>query len=100
MKKKREEKAKNLGNEEGEEGDNDNEEEEEEEEEMEIAEEEEEEDAGSKKKKKDINEVASINDRVFICLGRKMDYGEMHAWVMTINKTYDVVTFWEVCEHQ
>lgn len=51
-----------------------------------------------KKKKKggsDDDEDDSLSDRVFVCLGRTKDSGLNHAWVMTINKTYDEVTFWE-----
>lgn len=41
-------------------------------------------------------EVSGINDRVFVCLGKLKEGGQPHAWVMTINKIYDEVTFWEV----
>ena len=41
-------------------------------------------------------DVRGINDRVFVCLGRLKDTGEPHAWVMTLNKTYDELTFWDV----
>ena len=37
-----------------------------------------------------------IGDRVFVCLGKLKDNGISHAWIMTLNKTYDEVTFWEV----
>jgi hypothetical protein len=37
-----------------------------------------------------------INDRVFVCLGRFKETNQPHAWVMTLNKTYDEVTFWDV----
>ena len=40
--------------------------------------------------------MGGINDRVFVCLGRLKDNGAQHAWVMTLNKTYDEVTFWDV----
>lgn len=36
-----------------------------------------------------------MNDRVFVCLGKAKETGQDHAWVMTLSKTYDEVTFWE-----
>lgn len=36
-------------------------------------------------------------DRVFVCLGtlKKQNNSQPHAWVMTINRSFDEVTFWE-----
>jgi hypothetical protein len=31
----------------------------------------------------------TIADRVFVCLGRLRSTGQEHAWVMTLNSTYD-----------
>lgn len=53
-----------------------------------------------KKKKKNTGlteeDVSGINDRVFVCLGKLKENKQPHAWVMTLNKTYNEVTFWEV----
>lgn len=41
-----------------------------------------------------------LKDRVFICLGTlngENDYRK-HAWVMTINRSFNTVTFWETCK--
>jgi hypothetical protein len=54
---------------------------------------------GSKKEEK--VEVETIDDRVFICLGKSTDGLEKkQVWVMTINRTFDTVTFWEVKNHK
>jgi hypothetical protein len=37
---------------------------------------------------------------VFVCLGRARDTNAPHAWVMTLNKTFDTVTFWETTSGQ
>jgi hypothetical protein len=42
------------------------------------------------------DDSAGLNDRVFVCLGKLKETNAPHSWVMTINKTYDEVTFWEV----
>ena len=38
-----------------------------------------------------------IKHRTFVCLGRLNDenHGTPHAWVMTINRSFDTITFWE-----
>lgn len=38
----------------------------------------------------------SINDRVFVCYGMSSDGYERKVWVMTLNRSYDEVTFWDV----
>eukprot|EP00347_Sterkiella_histriomuscorum_P007723 403347806 len=60
-------------------------------------------DVKKKKKKKkgqsgyhEEEENAGINDRVFVCLGKLKESGQSHSWVMTLNHTYDEVTFWDV----
>lgn len=52
----------------------------------------------SKKKKGGpmMDDSLDLSDRVFVCLGTLKDLKKPHAWVMTLNKTYDEVTFWEV----
>ena len=45
-------------------------------------------------------EDSSINDRVFVCLGKLKENGQPHAWVMTLNQTYDEITFWEANSSQ
>lgn len=40
--------------------------------------------------------VGSINDRVFVCLGKLKETGQAHSWVMTLNKMYDEITLWDV----
>ena len=51
---------------------------------------------GKKGKKQHIEDDSfGINDRVFVCMGRLKETGQPHAWVMTINRTYDEITFWE-----
>ena len=42
-----------------------------------------------------------IDDRVFICMGKSSDgFEKIQVWVMTINRTYDTVQFWDVKEHK
>ena len=50
--------------------------------------------------KEDNIETETIDDRVFVCLGKSTD-GEdkTQVWVMTINRKFDEVTFWEVKNH-
>ena len=43
-------------------------------------------------------EETGLNDRVFVCLGRLKASGAQTAWVMTLSKTYDEVTFWDVTQ--
>jgi hypothetical protein len=63
-------------------------------------------DGTDRKKKKMLDkaikeeENSSLNDRVFVCLGRLKSTGASHAWVMTLNKTYDELTFWEIKDHK
>ena len=48
------------------------------------------------KKSKIQDQDSSIEDRVFVCLGRSREHGgKSHAWVMTLSKAFDQVTFWE-----
>jgi hypothetical protein len=47
-----------------------------------------------------VDEEKSLNDRVFVCLGKLREKKKHHAWVMTINKTFDEITFWEVNRHR
>jgi hypothetical protein len=46
--------------------------------------------------------VDSIDDRVFVCLAKAAEGSEKkrEAWVMTIDKNYQTVTFWEVKGHK
>lgn len=46
-------------------------------------------------KKPKNDDSSGLNDRVFICLGKLRETGQPHTWVMTLNRTYDQVTFWE-----
>ena len=42
-----------------------------------------------------------MDDRVFVCLGKSTDGLEKRQiWVMTINRTFDTVTFWEPKAHK
>lgn len=41
---------------------------------------------------------SSLNDRVFVCLGKLKETGADHAWVMTLNRTYDEVIMWDVTQ--
>jgi hypothetical protein len=42
-----------------------------------------------------------LADRVFVCLGtlNHENNGRPHAWVMTINREFDIITFWEPRKH-
>ena len=43
----------------------------------------------------------TVDDRVFVCIGKTTDVIERKAvWVMTINRTFDTVTFWEAKNHK
>jgi len=54
---------------------------------------------GGKKDKKDESET--IDDRVFVCMGKATDGSDKkQIWVMTINRTFNEVTFWEVKNHK
>jgi hypothetical protein len=45
--------------------------------------------------------VSNVDDRVFLCLGKAApDSDQKHVWVMTINKTFDEVTFWAPKAHK
>ena len=57
---------------------------------------------GEEEEKKDEPEKDdSIDDRVFVCLGKHADGSEKRLiWVMTINRTYDTITFWEAKAHK
>ena len=45
--------------------------------------------------------VETIDDRVFICMGRSQDgLGKVSIWVMNFNRTFDTLTFWEVKNHK
>jgi hypothetical protein len=53
-------------------------------------------------KGKDVVEavVETVDDRVFVCLGKSLDgLDTRHVWVMTINRTWDTITFWEAKNH-
>jgi hypothetical protein len=41
------------------------------------------------------NKKDTMDDRVFVCLGTPLD-GTRQVWVMTIDKTFEHVTFWEI----
>ncbi|TNV87010.1 hypothetical protein FGO68_gene4983 [Halteria grandinella] len=41
------------------------------------------------------SQSSNISDRVFVCLGKLRSTGQDHAWVLTFNKTFDQLTFWE-----
>ena len=44
---------------------------------------------------------SNVDDRVFICMGKSAtDSDQKHVWVMTINKTFDEVTFWAPKAHK
>lgn len=44
---------------------------------------------------------STLGERVFVCLGKqKKDSKKPHAWVMTLNKSFTEVTFWEVNRHR
>lgn len=45
-------------------------------------------------------EQETIDDRVFVCYGQAADGIEKKVWVMTINDTYEDVTFWDVKQHK
>mmetsp|Transcript_35916 Transcript_35916/g.55149 ORF Transcript_35916/g.55149 Transcript_35916/m.55149 type:complete len:316 (-) Transcript_35916:1188-2135(-) len=43
----------------------------------------------------------TVDDRVFVCLGKSTDGQEKRQiWVMTINRTFDTITFWEPKTHK
>jgi hypothetical protein len=43
----------------------------------------------------------TVDDRTFICLGKSVDgLDTRYIWVMTINRDWDTVTFWEVKNHK
>ena len=45
--------------------------------------------------------VETVDDRVFVCIGKTTDIIERKAvWVMTINRTFNTVTFWEAKNHK
>jgi len=52
--------------------------------------------AGIAKFQTKVNKVPTEN-RVFVCLGtlNENNNSRKHAWVMTINRNFDEVTFWE-----
>ena len=61
---------------------------------------EEEKETGDKEEEKeqDITEKYkdSIDDRVFVCMGKANDEsGKRNTWVMTIDRRFETVTFWE-----
>ena len=47
----------------------------------------------------DAKPVETIDDRVFVCQGKDTVTQDIETWVMTINRTYDTVIFWEVKNH-
>jgi hypothetical protein len=54
-----------------------------------------------KKEGEPEEKVDTVDDRVFVCIGKTMDVIERKAlWVMTINRTFDTVTFWEAKNHK
>ena len=51
------------------------------------------------KKKGDLpNET--IDDRVFVCIGKTPDELERKVWVMTYDRTFNIVNFWECKNHK
>lgn len=52
-------------------------------------------------KKKEEAEKDNVDDRVFVCMGKATDGSEKkQVWVMTINRTFDEVTFWDAKQHK
>ena len=43
-------------------------------------------------------EDETVDNRVFICIGRN-NSNQRQIWVMTINRAFDTVTFWDVKQH-
>lgn len=60
-----------------------------------------------RKRKKQLSDFKNrlwknpIKDRVFVCLGKLNEDNQQrqHAWVMTINRDFTKVTFWETMKH-
>ena len=51
------------------------------------------------KTKEEGKEPETIDDRVFVCLGKSTDgLDKIQIWVMTVNKTFDTITFWDAKE--
>ena len=50
------------------------------------------------------DENETIEDRVFICVGRYkhkvLNRGDQAVWVMTIDKDFQVVTLWNAVQHK
>eukprot|EP00919_Chromeraceae_sp_WS-2016_P014337 GHVR01033723.1.p1 GENE.GHVR01033723.1~~GHVR01033723.1.p1 ORF type:complete len:270 (+),score=49.81 GHVR01033723.1:506-1315(+) len=43
----------------------------------------------------------TVDDRIFVCLGKTTDGSEKRQiWIMTINRTFDEITFWEPKNHK
>lgn len=43
----------------------------------------------------------TIDDRVFVCLGRSIDgSNKTHIWVMTISRNWETVIFWDPKQHK
>lgn len=61
-------------------------------------EEKEEEETDKKDKDKPEEEDDSVDNRVFICIGRSATKTRQ-IWVMTINRAFDTVTLWDVKKH-
>jgi hypothetical protein len=41
-----------------------------------------------------------LENRVYVCIGTKVNTYEITAWVMVFNKNLDSVVFWDVHEHK
>jgi hypothetical protein len=53
------------------------------------------------KKEEEAAVQDTVDDRVFVCLGKSLDGLETrYVWVMTINREWDTITFWEVKQHK
>ena len=58
-------------------------------------------DATDGKEKTQEEAEDTVDDRVFICIGKTAELIERKTlWVMTINRTYDTITFWEAKNHK
>ena len=50
-------------------------------------------------KTEDTKPKETIDDRVFVCQGKDAITQNIETWIMTINRTFDTITFWEVKNH-
>jgi hypothetical protein len=47
-----------------------------------------------------VDTIDTIDERVFVCYGMSADQLERQIWVMTIDKNFKEITFWDVKQHK